>query len=358
LNKARFIITSILAITFPALLSAQPQFSIDGLALFPYWRLDSRDSVQFDQALNFSASWDVSPRATLYINLQSGVGNGRLGYQGPQVALTDVGLSYKLTQTNVLSIGSFDMPFGQEVGQLTNNGSLGASGFVLNPLIYTALAGPSGTLNTVGIMLSRPVFEGEGKVFLSNGTGENAVNEDKELAYGFQWTTDTRQDAVIGVSAWKSNDQADIGNSDATGLNANTSAYLVDFQAKNKGLFYSGHIGQLWFGDGSSRTDLVTVGMLSVATTYEKLDIRARVSAWLPSDNNGDGAGSSTRMPDPSMGKALGDNPPVDRNVIRYQVGVSAPLEKGFVLGSEIFLDQVQYGQQAMGVISYVSAKF
>lgn len=358
MNTARLIITTIIAIAVPGMICAQPNISVDGLALFPYWRLDSRDSVQFDQAINLSADWDVSPRTKLFINLQSGVGNGRLGLQGPQIAVTDLGLEYKWTPTQTLTIGSFDMPFGQEVERLTNNGSFGASGFILNPLLYTALAGPAGTLNTVGIMLTQPLLHGEGKAFISNGTGENAVNEDKELAYGFQWTTDPNDDVVIGISAWKSNDQSDISNSETTGLNANTSAYLIDFQTNDDEISYSGYLGQLWFGDGSSLANGVTVGMFGMATRYDSFDIRARVSAWLPSDNNGDGAGVSTRMPDPSMGKALSDTPPVDRNIVRYQLGLSAPLEKGIILGSEIFLDQVQYGQQAIGVISYVSAQF
>jgi hypothetical protein len=358
LNKARLIITTIIAITVPGMLCAQPNISVDGLALFPYWRLDSRNSVQFDQSINFSADWNVSPRAKLFINLQSGVGNGALGLQGPQIAVTDLGLEYKWTPTQTLTLGSFDMPFGQEVAKLTNNGSLGASGFVLNPLLYTALAGPAGTLNTVGVMLTQPLLHGEGKAFVSNGTGENAVNEDTQLAYGFQWTTDTKKDTVIGISAWTSNDQADLSNTNATGVKADSTAYLIDLHTKSNNITYSGHIGQAWFGDGSTKTSLVTVGMASIATRYQSLDLRARISAWLPSDNNGDNAGISTRMPDPSMGNALGDTPPVDRNVIRYQLGVSAPLEKGVVLGSEIFLDQVQYGQQAMGVISYVSAQF
>lgn len=346
-----------MTLTFPVLLSAQGQFSVSGLALIPYWNLNSQNSLQFDQAINASASWKLSPRAEAYIDLQSGVGNGRLGFQGPQVAVTDVGMTYQFTPVTQVSLGSFDMPFGQEVTRLTNNGSLGSSGFVLNPLLYTALAGPAGTLNTVGIMVNHPTLGGNGSFFISNGTGESAVNEGTQLAYGFQWTTMV-SNATLGISAWASDDRADSANTNADSLKADAAAYLLDMAITKDGIDYNGHIGQLQFGDGTAATTLVTVGMIGLNSRYQDLEWRARVSAWLPSDSNGDNSGISSTMPDPSMGKALGDTPPVDRNVIRYQLGVSKTLEDGITIGTETFVDQVQHGNQAMGVISYVSVVF
>ena len=55
------------------------------------------------------------------------------------------------------------------------------------------------------------------------------------------------------------------------------------------------------------------------------------------------------------MGEALGDTPPVDRNIFRYQFGVSTLLETGLTVGAETFVDSVQHGDQALGVISYFS---
>jgi hypothetical protein len=357
MNKVRLIIVFSLGVLLPSMLYAEPKFSLSGLAVLPYWQLGSRNSVQFDQAVNLSAEWDVSPKAKLFIDLQSGVGYGRLGFQGPQVAVTDVGMTYQFTPVTEAVLGSFDMPFGQEVARLTNNGSLGASGFVLNPLLYTALAGPAGTLNTVGILLTHPTLGGDGSFFIGNGTGESAVNEGTHLAYGFQWTK-AMSNFTFGMSAWKSDDRADSADSNADSLKADAYAYLLDIAFAASGIDYNGHIGQLQFGDGTSATNLVTVGMFSLNSSYQDLQWRARISAWFPADNNGDNMGLSSSMPDPSMGKALGDTPPLDRSIVRYQLGVSHTLEEGIVIGTEFFLDQVQHGQQAAGVISYVSTQF
>jgi hypothetical protein len=357
MNKACLIMGGVLAGLWASALSATADFSVSGLGVLPYWRVGSGDSVQFDQALNLSAGWTLSDRARVFVNLQSGVGDGRLGFQGPAVVVTDVGLDYDLTATQQLSLGSFDMPFGQEVERLTNNGSLGASGFVLNPLLYTALAGPAGTLNTVGVMLSQPFWGGDSRVFVSNGTGENAVNDDRQLAYGFQWTAPV-SGMVAGISAWQSHDRGDLGNTDATSIKADMSAYLLDVQAHHHGVNYHGYLGQLWFGDGTDAADMVTVGMLGAETPCGAYTLRARVSFWMPEDNNGDASGISSVMPDPSMGRALGDTPPLDRGIVRYQLGVSRALDAMIRVGVESFLDQVQHGEQAMGVLSYLSVEF
>lgn len=336
-------------------LFCQGKLSINGLFVVPYWDADTRHSVQFDTAVNAFGTWSLSERTQAFVALQSGVGQGPLGLQGSGVVITDVGVCHRLYPDTQIQLGSFDLPFGQETDRLTNNGALGGAGFVINPLLYTALAGPSGTLNTVGVLLVRNIGQSEGKFFVSNGTGENAVNGDAQVAYGGTWIVPFA-DFRLGVSAWRSNDQGDAQHTAATSLKADVTAYVLDIHTEQDGCWYSGSFGQMWFGDGTSKASLVTVGILGAGIRYAEIDWRARVSWWLPQDNDGDGLGISTRVPDPSMSTAFGAGVS-DRDVVRYQIGMSIPLESGVVAGMDAFLDHVRHGSQTSGVMSYLSVE-
>lgn len=356
MNKVCLILTGVF-LCLAHKTSATPQITVSGLSVFPYWRSGSTQSLQFDQAVNLEAHWQYTEKTAGYINLQSSVGNGKLGFPGPEIVITDVGIQHQLSPRQHMHIGSFDMPLGQEVSRLTNNAALGDSGFVINPLLYTALAGPSGTLNTVGIMLTQALQEGEVKFFVSNGTGESAINEDTHLAYGMHWTTGIGT-ATLGLSSMYSQDTGDKTNTSADSLQAETGALLLDAQIEENGTWYGGHIGQLWISDGTKATNTVAVGMAGLSLPVQEWTVHARISYWLPGDNDGNSTGISAQIPDPSLAKIIGLTVPKDRSVLRYQIGISQPIEKALFWGTEICIDHPNHGSSSTAIISHIALNF
>ncbi len=294
---------------------------------------------QFDYAVNLDFTYQISPEAQIFVQLQGSPGGSAFGFPGPSPEITDVFLQYAPASWVTVTAGSFDTPFGQQTEFLSNNADVSNNPLVLNSLFYSAFSrGPMGTLNTVGVMGE---FSGDRETFsvaVTNGTDESATNPDGGVNLVFQATTNRLWKPLnLGISYMSSNDSVTGGSS---GNGSDFQAYLVDFiwDATDQ-LKFKGYAGGATFGDNTASTyDFVAVYMGEAQYTWNQWIFSASGSAWVPNSNTG-GSPSSV-MPNPGL--AITQNSvavSVGQAVLRYQLGIGYDLSQNFGIRTVGFYD-------------------
>ena len=311
---------------------------------------------QFDFAANIDFTLDLDDNLKGIIQLQSGAGQGSLGFVGPETVLTDINLEYthQPSQSSI-TFGSFDLPFGKGVNYLSNNADPSKSPFILNSLTYSALAGPVGTLNTLGIKLHNTFSMFESTLALTNGTGENASNYNQSFLYLLSLGMSSFNDQLfIGGTYTASNDKKDPNESNS--FKTNFSGWLLDLNvAILPQVSIKNHIGQLIYDDGNDATqDRITITKSEISYTLNNLFIAGRYSYWRPENNNGNSTGASADIKTPGLSL----NPISDTSITRWQVGAGYSINSNTSLRADIVLDDYQHISDVKGVIVGINSQF
>lgn len=294
----------------------------------------------FDYAVNLDLGIQIDEKLSAFIELQSSPGNGHLGFPGPGTELTDAQLIYDYSPQTEFTLGSFDLPFGTETNYLTNNANSFSSWFLSNDLLYSVLAGPLGTLNTVGLKGDHQFDTFSGRWVLSNGTDESARNEDSGFLVLFGAESDQLLPGfTLGTSAFRVDESGNVsGNnfkSELTGLMFDAS------KSFSQGFDLRTYIAFLNFGDGSETTeDEVSTWMVALKKSFGTTFVSARFSAWIPNDGDGNGSGISSDIPTAGFGTTQGEKIVVsDQNIYRLQLGMGHFLEKNVLLRGDLVWD-------------------
>lgn len=360
----RKISLSLVVLSLMTPLSAKTDVAVSGhfLGGYNYFDQNAVNRAQFDFAANIDFELSFSDKIKGIVQLQTGAGEGSIGYVGPGAEVTDINLEYSHDSGAVFTFGSYDTPFGQETAYLTNNADSTKSVFLNNSLLYSAFAGPVGTLNTLGLKTEKRTQYGDITLSLSNGTGENAANENDTfealIGYG---TGSLLNNLYLSTSYMVSDDSPDAGNEATNGFASDFSAWIVDAKYDlDNGISFKGYLGGLTYDDGDDATkDGVQVAMIEVHKKTTKKQLGARVSYWKPEDSNGDNVGMSAQLPFPGYTTSTPTfTQVVDTTMTRYQVGGGIEFEPNVWLKAEAFVDLVETGDSVNGVILYVNAAF
>lgn len=296
---------------------------------------------QFDFAANLDLTWTPRPRWTGFVQFQGGTGGGSAGFQGAGVNVTDLNIAHRWDDPDVvLTVGSFDTPFGEETGRLTNNADATPNTLFLNSLFYSSFGGTTGTLNTLGAMAEWEAPWFDAAFALTNGTDESAGNADGN----FEWVARIGTGKILpGLRlAGSYMDSDDTAPSGQSGFGADYRAWLGEAGYSWNDLTHlRGYYGDVRFGDnnGSTRDD-VRIWMGEAAFGRGRWQIAARYSGWDPDDADGTAAGMSSVLPNPGLAITQSGVAPVrDQEVRRLQVGGSYRLAEFLTLKGEVFRD-------------------
>ena len=305
--------------------------------------------VQFDYAANVDVNFELNDQLSGIVQFQMSPGSGTLGFPGDGVVVTDLNIVY--TDENypvTITAGSFDTPFGQQTAHLSNNADTLNNALIINPLLYSAFAGPMGTLNTLGVMSVYESQNGNITIALTNGTDESAANPAGTLeVVGFVESKPLLNDKLtLGASYMKSDDK---GNSDnnSSGFKADFSAWMIDAHAQiTEKLTGKAYISGLIYGDDDVATDDGVISwMTEGAYQLGNYQLSGRISGWHPKDNDGNGSSidyntaenSKGTLPNPGLATQGMVN--TDQDIIRYEVGLDYFFSERIALRSEVFWD-------------------
>ncbi len=314
---------------------------------------DSKNRAQFDFATNVDIEYSLSDTLTGIVQFQGGTGSASLGFVGPGLDVTDLNIAYVMDDTSTVVMGSFDTPFGQEVQYLSNNAGATNYIFLSNSLLYSAFAGPVGTLNTIGTKVDKATHYGTWTLSVTNGTGENSINEKNTFESLIGFTTDKLiKNLSTSITYMHSDDSQDVGIDDNNSFKTEFTGVLADgIYTVNDALLLKGYIGQLTYDDRDSSTDdEVQVGMLEVELKTDSLDYGLRVSAWNP---------SSSHIPNPGYGVSTTDYTHNKASrLIRYQFGTSKEIKKKLWLKTEFLVDNYDSAENVTALLVYFNAAF
>ena len=353
------IATSLFAISPESL----EKLDINGAAVSTYsYNQVSGDTIAgFDLAANLDFSYQISDTYSAFVQLQGGAGNGNLGFVGPEVVVTDLSFSYAKKQTEI-TVGSFDTPFGRQTYRLTNNGDTSGHPLLANDLLYSAFAGPVGTLNTLGIkgQYTFKPFYVLGSV--SNGTGESAFTQSNTFQSLLQiGSTTLIPHSQTSLSLLHSDDQKDPSSSTETNSFATElCGWLLDYSISPKpGIRSTVYFGELTYDDGISNTqDSVQVFMIEAEAAVKNFVGSARFSSWTPEDTSGNGAGMSEDLPSPGLSNQIDRAALTDQKVTRIQLGVGHEIQPGLFLNLELLQDNYEHGENLEAAYVYLSTTF
>ena len=323
----------------------------------------SNERSQFDFATNLDFEFQLDDNIKGIVQIQSGPGKGSLGFVGPAAEVTDINIEYTHESDTTITLGSYDLPFGKGVAYLTNNGDAFQSPFLMNSLTYSALAGPVGTLNTLGINVHKEFSMFETTLSVTNGTGEDAINHGKEFLYLLSVGSDKLLPGLyIGASYTQSDDSKDPKNEakpdeSTNGFQSNFKGWIVDANYDvNDTLTFRSHVGMITYGDGDSATD-DDVMVLKLESKYQlsKYFVAVRYSSWMPKDDNGNGSGMSSKLATPGL---AGDTGLSDTSISRIQVGGGYELQENLVARAEVFIDKYKKGDDYKGIVLFLNGRF
>ncbi len=296
---------------------------------------------QFDFAVNLVGDWKISPKISGSVELQGGTGGGSLGLAGPGVIVQDLYIQITPKTNFTLTAGSFNNPFGEEVESLTSNAASFDNPFVLNSLFYSAFGGTVGTLNTLGLKGNYKTDLSDFTLAVTNGTDESASNPDGNFELAVSAGTNVLAKRLrLAGSYMKSNDRGPAGI--VTGFGANFNAWMLESRYDfPKGMYLKGYYGNAAYGDDYPSTkDNVKMWMAEAKYSKSLWYVSARLSGWEPDDNNGDGAGVSSVLPNPGLAVTQGGVTPVaDQTVRRLQIGAGWSFLDNLMLKAEWFQD-------------------
>lgn len=330
------------------------------LGVFALLHQDNRspaDPVRlgFDFAVNLDVSWRFNEQVQFVALLQTGTGGSEIGFQGPDITITDLNVliafpleaSLRLTSVE-LTVGSFDTPFGEQTGAQTNNADVSQNPVLLNSLLYSVLGGTVGTLNTLGVMGTLHADFADFTAALTNGTDESATNPDGNFEIVLSAGTDFGGSDFRAAGSFIASDDRDPSGS--SGFAADLTGVLGELRFEpSHAVRLKGYIGALSFGDGNDATkDGVVVWMSEARYRAERWHLAARVSGWIPDDRDGSRTGVSAVLPNPGLSvERLGFAPDIDQEILRLQIGGGIDLAYGLGLRAEVVLDD--YRQPTAG---------
>jgi hypothetical protein len=319
--------------------------------------------VQFDYAANVDVNFELNDQLSGIVQFQMSPGSGTLGFSGDGVVVTDLNIVY--TDENypvTITAGSFDTPFGQQTAHLSNNADTLNNALIINPLLYSAFAGPMGTLNTLGVMSIYESQNGNITIAITNGTDESAANPEGTLeVVGFVESSPLLNDKLtLGASYMKSDDKGNSANN-LSGFKADFSAWMLDAHAQiTEKLTGKAYISGLTYGDDDVATDDDVISwMTEGAYRLGHYQLSGRISGWHPKDN--DGIGSSTTLRNPGLATQGTVN--TDQDIIRYEVGLDYFFSERVVLRSEVFWDNYSKinpngNTDVVGALAFVNVLF
>ncbi|MCP5108195.1 MAG: hypothetical protein GY950_32715 [bacterium] len=299
---------------------------------------------QIDLAGNIDLRWNISSKVRVNIQFQGGPGEGNLGFAGSPPAMTDLNVELDLSEKFMLTIGSFDTPFGISTFSLSNNGDASPALFILNSLFYSGLAGTNvGTLNTVGIKAEWDSDIVHLSAAVTNGTNETAFNP--EGNFEFVVLAETKPffgGLYLGASYIKSKEYSDSGNS---GSETDFSGWMVDVGYNyKKTLSVSGYYGMITYGDEYSWTDddvLIWKAQVKLNFSNEKWFLAGRVSGWEPEAEDGDVEMVPFQIPRPGLYNDTDIMFPFPhRKINRFQAGFGYNFSENLVLRGEWIYDR------------------
>jgi hypothetical protein len=341
---------------FPALLfftqvsAAEDNVNLSGafLGAFNTIKQDNRADTeehrsQFDFAANINMEWKIKKNITGVFQFQASPGDGSLAFPGPETQITDLNITFAFEDPDIcLTVGSFDTPFGEQTGYLTNNADAFRNPLFLNSLFYSAFAGaPTSTLNALGIRGTLSSNHLDATLAVTNGTDATADNQDGNFGVSgiLGLTPSSLEKLRLAVSLMYSKDNSEAGTS---GFRAEFSAFLAEGRYRiDDNAHIAGYCGLTKYGDGNTGTDdEVIVCMGQFRYGIDRWHLAVRVSGWSPGDDNGDDAGISQYIPNPGLAiEQAGVVPYTDQNVRRIQIGGGFAFDDNLVLKGEIFQD-------------------
>jgi hypothetical protein len=309
---------------------------------------------QFDFAANIDLTWQIQDNITGTVQLQGCPGEGTLFCGSAETITADIHITFTFDDPDAsLTFGMFTFPFGEETENLTDVGSSFNNAFILNSLLYDALAGTSvaapsltgvkGTLSkgTVDLMLA-----------LTNGTDATATNPDGNYGIAGQvgFTPKALEELRIAASVIYSNDQTLSGES---GTESEFTGWMAEGKYEfEKGFYVKAYLNHLIYGDDNPDTrDGVTSWMGEFQYGVEQWHIAARISGWHPRNHDGDRAGISPFIPIPGLAEPKPAVPPgpgggailTDQSVRRIQIGGGVLLYENVLIKAEVFQDNYQH---------------
>ncbi|MBZ0266376.1 OprO/OprP family phosphate-selective porin [bacterium] len=346
----------------------EPEISATGIGMFStinydFEGIDKDSDSGFDFGLNIDFNWILSEHFEFGFQLQTGPGNGQYGIVGPGAELTDMYFNwypdyYRLNFT----LGSFDTPFGEETNHLSNNGDTFANDFILNPLLYSAFAGPMGTLNTLGVMANWQYELFDASLAITNGTAEDANNGDGRFEITARGGVLLEEKAKFYASYMMSDDS----QQDPTGFGKEFNGVLGEARINMvPSLELYANYGMLTYGDGDGTThDNVSVMQGSVKYFNERMHIAGRISMWIPEADNGTGAFIAADFPNPGIIQpATGIGLSKDQTVTRLQIASGVSVSDNLMLKAEYYTDMYDGGDTgventAWGIIAGLNGTF
>lgn len=303
---------------------------------------------QFDMAANLDFSWQVHQKIRGIVQFQMGLGFGNIGFAISEVVVTDLNLEFDVTRQFMLTLGSFDTPFGADTPYLTNNADASNNAFYINSLFYSAFAGTNvGTLNTVGMKGNFESKWGSFAAALTNGTDESAFNADGDFEVVLSGLSGKIiGNLQVGASYIYSPDSSSTGTS---GLGSKFQGGMLDALYNISNLhFIRAYYGKLKFDDDNLATkDDVIIWKIEAKYQLKKFFFAGRVSRWDPEDANADGSGISPSIPNPGYGRSFRHFMlPSDQQVTRYQVAGGWQFEESVIIKAEWFLDDYKQSLQ------------
>ncbi|MFQ5542925.1 MAG: porin [Nitrospiria bacterium] len=293
-------------------------------------RPDETKHDQFDFAVNLNFDWQLRDNIVGVVQIQSGTGGGSLGFAGPESAVTDLNLTFSGSPSGIntdVVIGSFDTPFGEQTGYLTNNANSFGNPLFLNSLFYGAFGGTVGTLNTLGVMGIFETKAADITLAVTNGGDESSSNNGGNFEYVVRAETGAVLDALrFGGSYMAGDDTFQPDPTKADGFASDFKGWMADAHyAFSETSHIKGYVGEVSYGDNNVATqDDVLIWMGEAAYGKNDWQLAVRVSGWKPDDGNGDGVGMSGAIPNPGLSSGWEDlNPNTDQKVTRIQLGAS-----------------------------------
>ncbi len=254
------------------------------------------------------------------------------------------------------TMGSYDTAFGDQVNYVTNNAAAFKNPFLMNSLFYSTFGGEVGTLNTIGMKVSKETKTWDAAVYINNGTSEDALNVDGNFEYGVKLGYTFINTFRLAASIIKSDDRKN--DIDATGFEADLTAFIFDAKIElpknfsSESSYIKGYYGSAKWSDKTPGTnDMLQFWMIELKYFIAaKLYTAFRLSAWNPEDHNGDGIGISKALQSPSAGLAATSAASLgltgiiaDQNVMRYQAALGYTYNKGLLFKVIGFFDDYEH---------------
>ena len=317
-----------------------------------YYVPSDQQYKQLDTAFNIDFNLSISEEIDGFFQFQGASGSSYLGFPGPEAVLTDINITYQAKgKPYDVIMGSFDTPFGQYTGRLTNNADSSANSFVKNPLLYTTLAGYVGTLNTLGVMSNIQHSLFDASIAITNGTAESALNDDGNFETVFRIKPTYLLLSDTSFSYIYSDDR---GNSDS--FDTVFSGWMLDLdKALTDNLDLKLFYAELNYDDSDAATeDIVTSYLIELAYKLDMYSLAFRYESYQRQDQSDVNAD----IPNVFLSTSALADGSVFQRVDVFSVGYTRYLSDQLLLKTEGFVEIGDDNQKATGAVSYITVLF